>query len=266
MSAGSRTRSIFRRIGIGAALSVLSLYLVLIASLFYFFDLDNLWSALSSPRVRHALGLSLLAATIASILALALALPAAHALSRHSFALRDLADAILELPMIVSPAALGAMALIFFQTPAGEFLQRHGIQFVFTLAGIVLAQFLTVLGIAIRLLKSVLDEIPARYEQIARTLGATPAQAFRRVVLPLSWRGIAATFFLVWAKAIGEFGATITVAGAMPMRTETLPVAIFMRLSVADIAGTVALILLLIFFAGAVLFLVRRITKTRWYA
>jgi molybdate transport system permease protein len=159
--------------------------------------------------------------------------------------------------MIVSPVALGAMILIFFNTPAGLFVQEKGVQFVFTIYGIFLAQFITTVGIAIRLIKAAMDEIPPRYEEVARTLGASPAKAFFTVTLPLSKKGIVAASILTWAKALGEFGATITIAGSMAMKTETIPIAIFMRLANADIEGTVVLVLILIGIGLSVLYGVR---------
>lgn len=166
--------------------------------------------------------------------------------------------------MIVSPVALGALILIFFNTPAGGFVQ-NSIQVVFTVYGILLAQFITTVGIATRLIKAAMDEIPARYEDAAKTLGASPFKAFLTVTLPLSRRGIVASSILTWAKALGEFGATITVAGSMAMKTETLPVAIFMRLASADIEGTAVLVLILIGIGLGLLYGVRLFAGKRSY-
>jgi molybdate transport system permease protein len=151
--------------------------------------------------------------------------------------------------------------LIFFNTPLGESVQKNTFQFVFAFAGIVLAQFVTTLGIATRLLKAALDEIPRRYEEVARTLGASPLFAFFSITLPLARHGILASVILTWAKALGEFGATIMVAGSMAMKTETLPVAIFMRLASADISGTVVLILILVSVGFCVLYAARLLAK-----
>jgi molybdate transport system permease protein len=136
-------------------------------------------------------------------------------------------------------------------------VQEKGVQFVFTIYGIFLAQFITTVGIAIRLIKAAMDEIPPRYEEVARTLGASPARAFFTVTLPLSKKGIVAASILTWAKALGEFGATITIAGSMAMKTETIPIAIFMRLASADIEGTVVLVFILIGIGLSVLYGVR---------
>jgi molybdate transport system permease protein len=104
----------------------------------------------------------------------------------------------------------------------------------------------SVLGVAVRFIKTALDQVPRRYGTAARVLGASPSRAFLTVDLPLARRGLIAAGVLSWAKALGEFGATITVAGTMAMRTETLPISIYMHLSVADIEGTAALILVLL--------------------
>jgi molybdate transport system permease protein len=253
----------FRRLTIASALAVLAIYGTLIASLGYFYDAATFRATLVSERTLFTLQLSLIAATLATALALVLAVPAAYALSRYRFRGREAVDAILEFPIIVSPAALGAILLIFFNNPLGEWVQAHLVQFVFAFAGIVLAQFVTILGVAVRFMKAAFDEVPPEYEAVARTLGATPWHAFVSVGLPLAWRGLVAAGVLAWAKALGEFGATITVAGTMAMRTETLPIAIFMRLSTADIEGTVALILVLVSMGLAALYGARRLLRER---
>jgi len=253
----------FRRITILSALAILVIYGLLIASLFWFFDGSAVLTALSSKRVLFSIQVSLVAATVATGLALLLAVPAAYALSRYRFRGRESVDAILEFPIIVSPAALGAIILIFFSNPVGGWIQDNTIQFVFAFAGIVLAQFITVLGVAARFLKSAFDQVPAHYEMVARTLGASPAHAFRTVCLPLARRGLLGAGVLAWAKALGEFGATIMVAGTMALRTETLPVAIYMRLSSADIEGTVALILVLLAIGLAALYVAKFLFRER---
>ena len=235
-----------RRTTVIAAFLVLALYGGLILSLGWFLELPTLRATLSSTRTLFSIQLSLVGATIAAFLAILLAVPAAYALSRYRFYGRDVIDTILEFPIIVSPAALGAILLIFFNNPLGEWIQEYAVRFVFTFAGVVLAQFMTILGVAVRLLKTSFDEVPLELETVARSLGATPRRAFFTVTLPLARRGLLAAFILSWAKALGEFGATIMIAGTMAMRTETLPIAIFMRLASADIEGTVALILVLV--------------------
>lgn len=250
----------FKRVSIISAFFIFILYAGLILSLLYFYKTEHFMKALLSERTLFSVRLSIVAATAATLLSLIIAIPSAYALSRFEFKGKDIIDAILELPMIVSPAALGAMILIFFNNPLGIWIQENIAEFVFTVLGIILAQFVTIVGIAIRLIKSVVDEIPRRYEDVARSLGATAEKSFFTVTLPLAKKGIIASVILTWAKAIGEFGATITVAGSMAMKTETIPVAIFMRLSSADIEGSVVLILILITIGLGVLYGVRYMT------
>jgi len=206
-----------------------------------------------------------MAATAATALALLLAIPAAYALSRFTFIGKGAVETVLEFPIIVSPAALGAIILIFFNNSLGEWLQTNAVYFVFTFAGIVLAQFVTILGLAVRMLKTAFDEVPEELEVVARTLGGSPRHVFFTVTLPLARNGLIASFILTWAKALGEFGATLMVAGSMAMRTETLPIAIFMRLSNADIEGTVALIFVLVGIGLTALYAARRLLKRSVY-
>ena len=250
-----------RKVSIASALTVLAVYGGLIFSLSWFLDGPTLRIAVFSERTLFSLRLSLLAGTIATLLALMLAIPAAYGLSRFDFRGKAAAETVLEFPTIVSPAALGAILLIFFNNPLGEWIQDHVVTFVFTFSGIVLAQFVTILGVAVRILKAAFDEVPRELETVARTLGANPAHAFFTVTLPLTRRGLLAAFILVWAKAIGEFGATLMVAGTMAMRTETIPIAIFMRLANADIKGTVALIMLLVIIGLTGLFFANRLLQ-----
>ncbi|HRR56548.1 MAG TPA: ABC transporter permease [Acidobacteriota bacterium] len=250
---------------ISAALLVLLFYVGLILSLGYFFSPSGLTSLWESERIRFTVRISLAAATLATALALVIAVPAGYALSRYSFRWRITADTILELPIIVSPAALGAMLLIFFNNPLGQWIQEHFLYFVFSFAGVVLAQFTTVLGLATRFVKTALDEVPVEFERVALSLGADPAKVFFTVSLPLARRGLLTAFVLCWAKAVGEFGATFTVAGSMAMRTETLPIAIYLRLATAQIESAVSLILLLLTIGLGALFGVRLLGARLFY-
>jgi len=204
-------------------------------------------------------------ATLATFFAVAIGLPAAYALSRFEFPGKRLLDTFLEIPMIISPIALGATLLVFFNTPLGAIIQRKGIYFVFEVPGIILAQFATIAGLTTRLMKTSLDEISPRYESVARSLGLSAWQAFYKVTLPLSLKGLIASVILSWAKAVGEFGATVTLAGAMPGKTETLPVAIFMALGSANVNKAIVLILILALLGLFTLYVVRLTGKRYRY-
>ncbi|MCX8021614.1 MAG: ABC transporter permease [Syntrophorhabdaceae bacterium] len=255
----------FRRLTIFFCLLTFFIYGGLIASLFYFYSGGLFLGILTSDRLLFSLRLSVITATIVSIVSLFFAIPAAYGLSRYRFFGRQLIDTMLELPMIISPVALGALILISLNTPFGTFIQKRGIEIIFTFYGILVAQFVTTLGITTRLIKTVMDEIPVRYEEAAKTLGASPLKVFFTITLPLSKKGIIASGILTWAKALGEFGATITVAGSMAMKTETLPIAIFMRLAGADIEGAAVHVLILIGIGILILYGVRVFGLWRGY-
>ncbi len=117
---------------------------------------------------------------------------------------------------------------------------------VFGFKGIIVAQFFVIIGLGIRQVKLAFDAIDPEFENIARTLGCSQYQAFRKVTLPLAARGILSAFLLVWARAVGEFGATITIAGATTMKTETIPTAIFLSFESADMHNAAVFILILV--------------------
>jgi molybdate transport system permease protein len=255
----------FRHTMLGAAVCLFIFYLGLLLSLFYFVNGKGFWEVLIHPGTLFAIKLSIAAATLATFFAVLIGLPAAYALSRFEFPGKRIIDTFLEIPMIMSPIALGASLLIFFNTPLGEVIQKEGIFFVFEVPGIILAQFATIAGLATRLIKASLDEISPRYEAVARSLGSSSWQAFYRITLPLALRGLIASVILCWAKALGEFGATVTLAGAMPGKTETMPVAIFTALASANIDKTIVLILILVFFGLCTLYGVRLTGERRRY-
>ena len=254
----------FKHVTIGIALSLFLFYVLLVVSLFGFTDVFRIFSIAWSERAVYSIKLSVTAAIIATCLSIIIAIPSGYALSRYEFFGKKAVDLILEVPMVVTPVALGALLLIFFNTRLGELVQQTGVSFVFEFPGIVLAQFVTTVGIATRMVKTTFDEISPRYEVVACTLGATPAQAFMTVTLPIAKKGILAATVITFAKSIGEFGATIMLAGSMPMKTETLPLSIFMRLSNADVEGMAVMILILLTIGLAALLAIKSVLKVSY--
>jgi len=239
-------------------------FVVIIVSLLTYTDWETIASAFLSSETIFAVKLSLATASITTILAIAVAIPVAYAISKNEFFGKSFVDSLLDLPIVISPIAIGAALLVFFNTPLGGAINNNVLRFVFSVPGIVLAQFTIVSALAIRLLKSTFDSIDTRYEQVARTLGCSKPEAFFRVIIPLARNGLIASGILTWARAVGEFGATVTLAGATAMRTETLPISIFLNLSSANIEQAVALIVILVIISMAALLLVRLITGRRY--
>jgi len=245
-----------------SALAVLLLFLCgIVISLLTYTNWGSLFSAISSLEIRFAIGLSLATATVSTIISMIIAIPVAYAISKNEFFGKSLADTLLDLPIVISPIAIGAALLIFFSTPLGSAINNNFINFVFSVPGIILAQFTVTSALAIRLLKSTFDSIDIRYEQVGRTLGCNKPQAFFRIILPLARDGLIAGGILTWARAIGEYGASVTLAGAMAMKTETLPIAISLSLLNADIEKAIAIIFILVIIAVISLLILRKITR-----
>jgi molybdate transport system permease protein len=253
----------FRLATISALILLVIFFVGIIVSMLTYTNWNTFLSALLSSEILFAIRLSLITATIATIIAILIAIPVAYAISQTRFPGKDIVDSLLDLPIVVSPIALGAALLVFFNTPVGAGINDH-VKFVFTVPGIVLAQVVVISALAIRLLKSTFDSIDPRYEQVGRTLGYSKPAAFLKITLPLAKRGLIAASILTWARAVGEFGATVTLAGATVMKTETLPIAIFLSLSSADIEKAVALIFVLIIIAIVALLVMRKITGKRY--
>lgn len=255
---------VFRVATIGALVLLAVFFFGIIVSMLAYTDWDTFVSALFSEEILFAVRLSVMTATIAAIIAILIAVPVAYAISRSSFPGKDIVDSLLDLPIVVSPVALGAALLVFFNTPLGSAVDDNVLKFVFAVPGIVLAQVTVISALAIRLLKSTFDSIDLRYEQVARTLGCSKPEAFFRVTLPLARDGLIASSILTWARAVGEFGATVTLAGATAMKTETLPTAIFLSLATADVEKAIAVIFVLIIIAVVALLAIRKIIGRRY--
>jgi molybdate transport system permease protein len=248
-----------------SALVLLTLFFIgLVASLVSYAEWDTFLSALLSAEILFAIRLSLITATIATAIAVAIAVPVAYAISQTEFPGKDIVDTILDLPIVISPIALGAALMVFFNTPLGAGIESSITGFVFEVPGIILAQITVVSALAIRLLKSTFDSIDPRYEHVGRTLGCSKLAVFFKVTLPLARDGLIAAMILTWARALGEFGATVTLAGATKMKTETLPIAIFLSLATAEVEKAIAVIFILIAIAVGALFTIRKVTGRRY--
>src|SRR4030042_53688 len=261
---GAGGERVFRVATISAMVLLALFFLGIIASLLAYTKWDTFVSALFSEEILFAIRLSLMTATIAAVISMLIAVPVAYAISRARFPGKDIVDSLLDLPIVISPVALGAALLVFFNTPLGSAIDDNIIKFVFSVPGKILAQVTVISALAVRLLKSTFDGIDPRYEQVARTLGCSKPEAFFRVTLPLARDGLIASGILTWARAVGEFGATVMLAGATAMKTETLPSAIFLSLASADVEKAVAVIFVLIIIAIAALLVIRKIIGRRY--
>jgi molybdate transport system permease protein len=214
----------------------------------------------TSPAVLDALRLSVLAASLATAVCVVLGVPLAWVLARVAFPGRALVRGLVTVPLIVPPVIGGVALLVAFGRNgfAGRALDRwFGVQLPFTTAGVVLAAAYVSMPFLIVSVEGALRTIDVRYETVAATLGASPWTTFRRVTLPAIAPGVLAGAVLSWARALGEFGATITFAGSFPGVTRTLPLAAYAALGAGDLDTAIVLSLLLLAVSVAVLVALR---------
>ncbi|MEU9282850.1 molybdate ABC transporter permease subunit [Streptomyces sp. NPDC048341] len=216
---------------------------------------SSLPSLLTDTQVWQALRLSLICATAATGVSLVLGVPLAWLLARTKFPGRGFVRSLVTLPLVLPPVVGGVALLLALgrNGVAGQWLDAwFGITLPFTTAGVVVAESFVAMPFLVISVEGTLRAADPRYEEAATTLGASRFTAFRRVTLPLIAPGIAAGAVLAWARALGEFGATITFAGNFPGRTQTMPLAVYLALQ-NDPDAAIALSLVLLTVSIAVL-------------
>lgn len=236
--------------GLGLAFLVLPLAGLLIRT-----PWSTLPQRLAAPGVLTALRLSLQTATIATIACVLLGVPLAWLLARVEFPGRRLIRALVTVPLVLPPVVGGVALLLVFgrNGPVGSWLDStFGVTLPFTTTGVVVAEAFVAMPFLVIAVEGALRGADVRYEEAAATLGAGRWTAFRRVTLPLVAPGIAAGAVLCWARALGEFGATITFAGNFPGRTQTMPLAVYLALE-TDLRDAVVLSLILLTVSVAIL-------------
>lgn len=177
----------------------------------------------------EVLWLTLRTAALASVLILPFGVPVAWLLARKRWFGKSVIETIVALPLVMPPVATGLILLKLFgrRGPIGGPLHEMGIDIVFTWRAVVLAMMVMSFPLLVRAARIAFEEVPVRYEQIARTLGATEPRVFFTITLPLAIRGVISGLLLAFARSLGEFGATILVAGNIPGRTSTVAVSIY---------------------------------------
>lgn len=173
--------------------------------------------------------LTLQVAGLATLLILVPGVLAALALARYDGPGKGALETLLSLPLVLPPTAVGLLILevLSVRRPPGSWLAAWGVDVVFTWKGVVLASAVMAFPLLVRSARTAFEEVDPRLVGVARVLGCSPAAAFFRVTLPLAWRGLVAGTVLAFSRALGEFGATVMVAGNIPGRTRTLALAIF---------------------------------------
>jgi molybdate transport system permease protein len=218
----------------------------------------HFWGLVTSESSVAALSLSLRTSAASTVVCVLLGVPMAVVLARTSFPGQRLVRALVLLPLVLPPVVGGIALLYTFGRRGllGHTLDLLGVQVAFSTTAVVLAQTFVALPFLVVSLEGALRTSGDRYEAVAATLGAGPTTVFRRITLPLVLPGLAAGAVLSFARALGEFGATITFAGSLQGVTRTLPLEIYLQREV-DPDAAVALSLVLVLVAVVVIGLVR---------
>jgi molybdate transport system permease protein len=218
-------------------------------------------TAFSSEETLFALKLSLIASIAAIGIAIVIGVPSGYTLARISFRGKFILDTILDIPLVMPPLVAGVGLLFLFgHTLLGGMLDFLDIQILFTPLGAALAQAFVATPIVTRTSKAAFLSVNQRYEWVAQTMGMKPVQIFFRVTLSLAKRGILAGLILGWARAMGEFGATLMVAGATRRLTETLPISVYLNISSGELGIAISCAFLLLI-TGFILLLILRLLE-----
>jgi len=214
---------------------------------------EAFWATIAAPRVLASLRLSFGAALVAAVFNAVFGLLVAWVLVRYRFPGRRLADAMVDLPFALPTAVAGiALTAVYAGNGwIGRYLEPLGIQVAFTPLGVVVALTFIGLPFVVRTVQPVLEDLEPELEEAAATLGANRLQTLRRVILPAVTPALLTGFTLAFARAVGEYGSVIFIAGNMPMVSEIAPLLIIIKLEQYDYAGatSVAVVMLLISFA-----------------
>ncbi|MGD8837856.1 MAG: ABC transporter permease subunit [Desulfobacteraceae bacterium] len=255
----SKSEGIFN----GIAMSALAIYVVfiviIIGSVVFYTSPKLLLKGIIAPTTLFSIRLSLWTSVLTTILAILMSIPAGYILSRYNFRGKAIVDVLLDLPITLPPLIIGMCLLVFFSTAAGQFVQEHIMTFVFSVPGIVLAQFTISASFALYALREAYDAVDPRYEDAARTLGCNKVQAFFKVTLPLIKPGIISGAVMTWTRAVGEFVPILLVCGASQGRTDILPIAIFLQFEQGDIEMAVSLTIIFLVLSAVYLSMFKKL-------
>ena len=246
-----------------AALSLLAGFISLpLLSLLIWTVSSASWRAMASPVAVDALLLSAKSTGVTMAIVLVIGTPAAYALARFEFPGKKVVDTLVDIPAVLPPSAAGIALLLAFGRFGllGEHLRVFGITLTFTTAAVVLAQVFVASHFYVRQAAVGLGRVDRGVEEAAQVDGAARATVFFRVTVPLAFPALVAGAVTAWARALGEFGATLIIAGNFQGVTQTMPLAIFSALE-NDFDAAVALSVLVLGFAFAVILTARHLTR-----
>lgn len=201
--------------------------------------------------------LSLKVAFAAVIIVTCSSIPIAGFMAKREFWGKDVVESIITLPLVLPPSVVGFMLLYFFgkNGPLGKlFEQWFHTRIVFTLAGAVIAAAVVAFPLMYQSVKASIESVDQNLEKAARTLGAKELRVFFTITLPLAWNGIVAGLVLAFARSLGEFGATLMIAGNIPGKTQTMPIAIYFANEAGDTTQATILVIIMTVFSFLVIY------------
>ena len=216
------------------------------------------WATVTAPRVLAALRLSFGAAALAALVNAACGLLVAWVLVRYRFPGRRIMDALVDLPFALPTAVAGiALTAVYAGNGwLGQYVEPLGVKVAFTPLGVIVALTFIGLPFVVRTVQPVLEDLEPELEEAAMTLGASRRQTFQRVILPAIWPALVTGFTLALARAIGEYGSVIFIAGNMPMVSEIAPLLIIVKLEQYDYAGATSIAVAMLVISFVLLLLI----------
>jgi molybdate transport system permease protein len=235
-----------------------------VVSLFLKISPDGFFSELNNAVVMDALKLSFITSVSTALIVLILGTPVAYINARYDYPGKVLIDTVIDLPVVIPPAVAGIALLMAFgrMGVVGQYLNMAGITVGFTTIAVVMAQLFVSSPFYIRQARSSFEDVDTTYENAARTLGASRIATFFYVTVPIAMNGLISGLIMTWARALGEFGATILFAGNFEGRTQTMPLAIYMTMANGDLNACIALSIILVAISFIVIVAVKILTRS----
>jgi molybdate transport system permease protein len=258
------TKRTLMLIGAAVLVAAVTLYLILpIIALFFRTTPELFLASLADPEVISALMLSLKTSVISLVVIILFGTPFACVHCRHHYPGKVLVDTIIDLPLVLPPAVAGLALLVLYGRAGlvGKYANLLGFSIAFTTLAVIMAQIFVASPFYLRQAKSLFDQLDPAYEQTARTLGASPARVFAKVVVPLTAGGLISGAVMTFGRALGEFGATIMFAGNLPGVTQTMPLAVYVSMA-GDFNAGITISILLVLISFAIMIAVRLLAKT----
>ena len=252
------------RAAVAIAASILVVFIALpLAALYLHASPARVAAAFATPAALAALRISLLTTAASLALTIVLGTPLAYVLARVPFPGRGAVDAVVDLPIVVPPAVAGLALLFVFGRYGllGSALEAAHVRIAFTTAAVVLAQLFVAAPFYVRAARAGFTSVDTTYEEASATLGLGPLRTFAAVTVPLALPALAGGAVLAWARALGEFGATIMFAGNLQGVTQTLPLAVYLGLESGELDLASALAVLLVTVALAVVVAARALER-----